>query len=74
MGGKWRLEGWDTFEGASYSLAGEYATRALAVAAARKRLGGLERTQPSTSSGGQGLGGIQDRVFIIHPDGQRERA
>lgn len=81
----WRLEGYDTFSGESYSLGtpltpdGEtydglkpsYDTYEAALADARKRLASLERYQPSASSGGQG--GMQDHVYIIHPGGRRER-
>lgn len=83
----YRLEGYDTFSNESYPLgditneAGEtidgmqpdYPTRDAAIADARKRLAHLEQTQPSSSSGGQGSGGIQDRVYIVHPDGHKER-
>jgi hypothetical protein len=72
-GGKWRLEGFDTFEGEEYPLTGEHDTEELAQAAARGRLAELEKSQPSASSGGQGLYGIQDRVFIIRPDGSKYR-
>ena len=74
--GKWKLEGYDTFEGgpdAYYSLEGEYDSEVQAEEAARARLGHLEETQPSGSSGGQGFGGIQDQVYIVGPDGKRRR-
>ena len=76
---KWRLEGYDTFEGgedAFYPLAGEYESEEQAKVAARACLADLERTQPSHSSGGQGFGGfggIQDSVYIVGPDGKRQR-
>jgi hypothetical protein len=69
----WRLEGYDTFEGASYPLKGVYGTEAAAQAAARDRLAYLETTQPTASSGGQGRLGIQDRVYVVRPDGTRYR-
>lgn len=84
----WRLEGYDTFDGQSYPLGTirlEGSTESIdgmkpsydsyedALADARKRLAGLETSQPAARSGGQGTYGIQDRVFIIHPDGRRER-
>lgn len=84
----WKLEGYDAFSGESYPLGDlhaengvsridglrpEYPDYASALADARKRLGDLERTQPAVSSGGQAPGGIQDRVYIIHPGGRRER-
>jgi hypothetical protein len=71
--GCWRLAGHDTFEGTDYGLDGRYASRAEAEAAARERLARLERIQPSASSGGQGRYGIQDRVYIIAPDGSASR-
>jgi len=33
----------------------------------------LERVQPSRRSGGQQLGGIQDQVYIVRPDGSTYR-
>lgn len=68
----WRLEGLDTFEGSWYPLDGEYESEADAEIAARERLQHLEKTQPTSLSGGQ-FGGIQDRVFIVDPDGKRRR-
>lgn len=84
---RWRLEGYDPFAGETYplgsiKLAGgttidnlqdSYPDYESALAGARIRLADLERRQPSASSGGQGPHGIQDRVFIVHPDGHRER-
>ena len=69
--GEWRLEGWDTFAGHSYTIAGRYRTRASAIRGARRQLRKLERTQPSETSGGQA--GIQDQVFVIGPDGENFR-
>jgi len=85
----WKLEGYDTFDGESYppgdlhvedgisridGLRPSYPDYGSALADARKRLADLERTQPASGSGGQAPGGIQDRVYIIHSDGRRERA
>lgn len=70
--GKFRLEGYDTFEGEPYPLKGSYKTEWEAEAAAQKRLKELERTQPTSSSGGQD-GGIQDRVYLLRPDGTKRR-
>jgi len=50
-----------------------YGTPQEALADAQRRLEDLERAQPSPSSGGQGPGGIQDHVYLVHPDGRRER-
>jgi len=74
--GKWKLQGYDTFEGgpdAWYSLDGEYNSETEAEGAARKRLRDLEETQPSASSGGQRSMGIQDQVYIVSPTGERRR-
>lgn len=69
-----KLLGYDTFEGgdAWYPI-GAFDTEAAARAAAAERLKELERTQPSATSGGQDSEGIQDRVYIEHPDGRKER-
>ncbi len=69
--GEWRLKGWDTFAGHSYNLSGRYRCRAAVLAAARSALKRIEQLQPASSSGGQE--GIQDRVYIIAPDGTSER-
>jgi hypothetical protein len=81
--GTYGLEGYDTFSGESYGLDGSFETCQGALEAADARLQELERTQPTSSSGGQrdgGFqggtyvpGGIQDRVYIVHPDGRRQR-
>lgn len=71
--GAWTLEGYDTYEGEPYPLPGEYRTKAEARQAAQRRLVELEQSQPSSFSGGQRADGIQDRVYIIHPDGHKER-
>ena len=73
--GTWGVDGYDTFEGgdAYYSVKTGLASEAEARAAASEYLQKLERHQPSEHSGGQGPMGIQDRVFIVRPDGSRER-
>lgn len=77
---QWRLMGFDAFDGEYYDLGpltkddwlkDSYPDEGEARAAAQRRLRELERTQPSSSSGGQG--GIQDHVYIVHPDGREER-
>ena len=73
MDEQWKLEGYDTFSEESYSLSGNYPDRQSAEAAARKRLLELERTQPTSSSGGQDEHGIQDHVFVVRPDGTKYR-
>jgi len=72
--GKWKLQGYDTFEGgdAYYPLDGEYGSEVEAKEAARARLVELEKSQPRASSGGQ-HGGIQDQVYIVSPNGKRRR-
>lgn len=70
-GMNYRLEGYDTFSGESYPLEGSYPTVQDAENAALARLRRLERDQPSVTSGGQD--GIQDRVFVVYPDGSRHR-
>ena len=77
MGGTWRLEGYDAFSDERYALTElsgvqpEYGSYPEALTAARKRLAELESVQPAAASGGQAE--VQDRVYIIHPDGIRER-
>lgn len=67
-----KLLGYDTFSNEWYDLE-EFSTEKKARTAGVKRLEELAISQPATSSGGQTSGGIQDRVFIEHPDGKRFR-
>lgn len=67
----WRLRGLDTFSSEWYPLPGEFHTEAEARSAARERLNEREQTQPSESSGSKD--GIQDRVYIVGPDGTTYR-
>ena len=69
--GEWWLEGWDVFSGHDYPIPGRWRTKEKAIAAARRRLKQLERTQPSDISGGQD--GIQDQVIVRGPDGESIR-
>ena len=71
--GKWTLEGYDTFAGEWYHIGGEFDDEQSAREAARRRLEELERIQPTSSSGGQDPGGIQDRVYIVAPNGTSYR-
>lgn len=68
---QWTLQGYDTFDREHYSLPGHFGSEPEATEAARARLAGLERTQPSSASGGQD--GIQDHVYVVRPDGSRFR-
>lgn len=70
-GKRWKIQGWDTFAGESYPIAGSYATEEKAVEAARKYLKKLERLQPTATSGGQS--GIQDEVYVVSPEGKSYR-
>ncbi len=72
-GPRWSLLGYDTFAGETYFIPGSFRTRATAERAARRYLKKLEKTQPTEISGGQAPGGIQDRVFVVDPDGARRR-
>jgi len=67
----WKLQGYDAFAGDYYPLDGDFNTEADAITAARSCLTEIEREQPSASSGGQD--GIQDRVFVVRPDGTMVR-
>lgn len=72
MSRSYRLKGFDAFSG-EYELEGEHGSLGAAEAAARVRLEHLERSQPSSSSGGQTEHGIQDRVYIETPTGRLVR-
>lgn len=75
MAEKFRLVGFDTFEGKYYPLGGNYESEEEAQKVASDRLEKIEKNQPSSSSGGQGgIGSVQDRVFIEGPSGTRYRA
>jgi len=72
----WSIEGYDTFEGgpdAFYSVSKGHKTLEAAETAAREYLKEIEKSQPTETSGGQEEGGIQDLVFIVHPDGHKTR-
>jgi hypothetical protein len=71
MADVYRLKGYDPFSSDYYDIGAEFPTLQEAEAAARKELDELEVAQPSAQSGGQD--GIQDRVYIIHPNGQYVR-
>lgn len=65
----WKIRGHDTFSNEPYSLPGEWTDEDGALLGARERLQELERTQPASETGGQDENGIQDKVYIIRPDG-----
>jgi hypothetical protein len=65
----WMLQGYDTFAGDRYHLAGPFFSERAARRAAKRELRKIEKMQPTESSGGQGPSGIQDRVYIVRPDG-----
>ena len=71
--GPWRLRGHDSFAGTDYALPGTYRSEAGARRAAGRALKQIERGQPSATSGGQKPGGVQDRVYIVRPDGTSYR-
>lgn len=62
---KWHLDGYDTFDGTTYTLAINIDSKRVATMLHQARLRELEKTQPTASSGGQR--GIQDKVFIRPP-------
>lgn len=76
---KYTLQGYDTFGAGSpgedpfYKLEGEYDTLQEAEKAADEFLQSVEESQPSESSGGQETEGVQDRVYIVNPDGSKYR-
>lgn len=70
---KWTLEGLDRFDGGFYPIFGEHDTEGEALEAAKVELAEIERLQPSSSSGGQGPDGIQDRIYIVRPNGSKYR-
>ena len=77
---KWRIQGYDTFESMwdkesnpFYPIEGEWDTEEEAIKAAKGYLNKIEKHQPTSKSGGQSAGGIQDHVYIVKPDGSRYR-
>lgn len=71
--GTWRLMGYDAFAGERYELQGSYATEEEAGTAASRYLDKLNQTQPQDQTGGQSECGIQDRIYIVRPDGSEYR-
>lgn len=64
--GGWQLVVFDAFCGAAYPHS-RHASEAECRKAARAYLREIELKQPSEQSGGQQ--GIQDRVFVVGPEG-----
>ena len=72
--GKFRLHFLDTFADEGYDdMSVSYTTEAEAREAAKNKMLGIKALQPDSSSGGQGFGGIQDRIYIKFPDEHYER-
>lgn len=69
--GKWRIKGKDTFENEFYSIAGEYDTEELALAAAKTQWDEIQKSQPIEDAGDPEFDGIQGRVWIVRPDGNK---
>lgn len=68
--GIYKVEGKDGFDpDADYYPVGEHSSYEEALEAARGSLEELSTSQPR--AGGQS--GIQDRVYVVHPDGRRQR-
>jgi hypothetical protein len=67
----WGLRGQDSFDYNCYPIEGKFRSVDAAMDGARAQLKKLEATQPSETSGGQG--GLQDWIYIVHPDGQQTR-
>jgi hypothetical protein len=66
----WKVEGKDGFDPeADYYPLSEHPSPQQALTAALERLAELSRAQP----GAGGQDGIQDRVYVVHPGGRRER-
>ena len=66
----WKIEGYDDFDDAYYSLPGEFGSREEAEEAADAQLAHLAESQPGASDG---FFGSRDRVYIVSPDGERRR-
>lgn len=69
----WKLEGYDAFDEEYYPIEGKWPTEAEAQEAARTKLREIEALQPTENSGGQTDWGLQDRIFIVRPDGTMYR-
>jgi hypothetical protein len=66
----WKVEGKDGFDmEADYYPVSEHANYPAALEAARGELAQLDISQPDAG----GPAGIQDRVYVVHPDGRRQQ-
>ena len=66
----WKVEGKDGFDmEAEYYPVSEHAEYELAFEAARGELAELDKSQPNAG----GPTGIQDRIYVVHPDGRRQQ-
>lgn len=70
---EYRLIGFDALEEEFYPLKGDYPNEQAARQAVVLRLRHLNETQPPETPGGQDDLGIQDRIFIQIPDGNKYR-
>lgn len=69
---KWKLIGYDTFSNEFYPIK-EFDSEKKVVRAANEEEAKINKDQPASSSGGQSNSGIQDRLFIEDPSGNRKR-
>ncbi len=68
----WKLIGHDTFDSGTYTIISAD-TEEEVLKKAKSEMADIKKLQPDESSGGQGFGGIQDRLYIVRPDGTRYR-
>lgn len=69
----WSLRGYEPVDRVYFVIEGSFDSMEQAELAAQKYLQMLEKTQPTSNSGGQSAKGIQDRVLIVSPEGEEER-
>ncbi len=63
---KWGIATYDAFADEWYGGGLPYDTEEEAVAEGEKQRKDIEIQQPTSSSGGSGSGGIQDRVYLVN--------
>jgi len=73
LSAEWNLDTKDGFdmEAEPFRLSGPYGSEEEALRAADARFAELEALQPCAESGGQE--GIQDRLYLVRPDGSSRR-